>query len=1139
MIKNEGRIIERSLRSVENIVDAFCVCDTGSTDNTVEIVKKFLETHKGCITEEKWRDFGHNRTLSFVNAQKYVRETLQWNLTDTYGILLDADMVFIPGKLKEQSLGEIGYSIIQENKGLSYHNCRIVRMDYDWKCIGVTHEYWSGPTTNLPKEVCYIDDKDDGGCKHDKFERDMRLLEKGIVDEPNNVRYMFYLAQTYNSLGRHKESIKMYKKRIAAGGWDEEIWYSHYMIAQNHKALGNIIKFEEWMLRAYEKRKSRAEPLYKLTEHFRLVSQQFKAYEYARMGKAIPYPGDSLFIEKHVYDGLFDYEMSILDYYVHTANGTRSSMTGMLKCPQHIDNILSNLKFYAKPIPDSKVSPILLPKPFGEDFNPSAISVVNYPYANVRYINYRIQPDGSYAMPNGIVETRNAYVNLETSEFTIMKEPRYLFESHIRGLEDLRMSKFNDKYYFTATSYKQFIQDKISIVHGEYDTEQGEFKNYRGIVSPFGQECEKNWVCIPDTDSYIYSWHPFRVGKIKGSEFCVSTTYNTPAFFSRLRGSASPVKVENKWIVLVHFVEYSVPRKYYHCFVELDSKYAPLRISLPFIFCENRIEFCISCIKKDQNTLECFTSLNDSTPRKVTIPISSLEWINFNSTFVYDESISNIVRTQNDITSYWDGGYSRCLLGGSIEQYVQSVMNKYNTNRKFLLHHADGLVSDDEYNRLQNECKHHIALLNEKGYTETNTQYPHSLHGILCSRFFSPENSILLPLDDETLNSGLGYIFSNLNVPSWDNRISKVFWRGGTSGYDRPSIRMKVTDKLHGKSYADVKLTKWGNWENEKDIPEEHFGDRCDMQKHVLYKYILIIDGNCIASNHQWVFGSGAVPIMVTHPSNEYWFKKYLKPMVHYVPIQYDLSDLTEKIEWLISNDDEAKKISENAMQFASEVFSSEFQKRYIDIQISNLLKIEKDWIGDIKSAWIGHRGFAEWLVTQFENPKIVELGVDYGFSTFVFANALKGTNGIIYGIDLFEGDVHAGSRNTYLSVKNNIRLHDLKNIEIIVEDFAKVSQPWSNPLDILHIDGLHTYDAVKSDFTNWSRHVKDDGVILFHDIAVAEFGVKDFFKELSGGHKLFFTHWYGLGIFTKNKTLYDAICSKFNNVQDGKYFNV
>ena len=80
MVKNESKILQRCLEAVEGIVDAFCICDTGSTDNTCEIARSFLETHKGCLTETVWKDFGHNRTLSFVGARDYVRDVLQWDL---------------------------------------------------------------------------------------------------------------------------------------------------------------------------------------------------------------------------------------------------------------------------------------------------------------------------------------------------------------------------------------------------------------------------------------------------------------------------------------------------------------------------------------------------------------------------------------------------------------------------------------------------------------------------------------------------------------------------------------------------------------------------------------------------------------------------------------------------------------------------------------------------------------------------------------------------------------------------------------------------------------------------------------------------------------------------------------------------
>jgi predicted GH43/DUF377 family glycosyl hydrolase len=204
------------------------------------------------------------------------------------------------------------------------------------------------------------------------------------------------------------------------------------------------------------------------------------------------------------------------------------------------------------------VKVLTLPSPFGDIFRPSAISVLEYPYANVRYVNYQIQPDGSYTMPNGIVETKNAYVNIESNEYTIIKDPIPIFDSNIRGLEDLRLSKRDDKYYFTATSYKQYISDKISIVHGEYDPINGEVSNYRGIQSPFNSDCEKNWVCVPNTDTYIYSWSPMRIGKIIGNQFHTVITYDTPPLFSHFRGSAPPVKIGDTWVVLVHFVEYCV-----------------------------------------------------------------------------------------------------------------------------------------------------------------------------------------------------------------------------------------------------------------------------------------------------------------------------------------------------------------------------------------------------------------------------------------------------------------------------------------------------------------------------------------------------------------------------------------------------
>ena len=626
MIRNESRIIERCLKAVEGIVDAFCVHDTGSTDNTCDIVKEFLVGRTGCLTSSEWKDFGYNRTRSFQTARDYVRDKLKWDLSTTYGLLLDADMVFEAGNLRTQQLTELGYTVLQCNGEIEYPNCRLIRMDHEWVCRGVTHEYWDGDTKPLPKSVCWINDKNDGGCKSDKFERDARLLEKGLEDEPTNVRYMFYLAQTYHCLNRHEDAIRMYKKRFKAGGWDEERWYSLYMIGQTYLTLGNIPKFEKYMLQAYAHRPQRAESLYKLAKYFREKSQHYKAYQYVLMGRDIPLSSDSLFIETNVYTGLFDYEKSILDYYVKSdkKEGVRSSIQYLLRSSSMWSSVLSNLHFYTSPI-SSNIRKLETPQPFGPEFKSSAISLIEYPYANVRYVNYWIE-NGQYKTPRGEpVQTHNAYVNLETMEVihkmdesTIQLPTR---EHNIRGLEDVRVC--GDEFTATVHNYA----DAIRVMRGRYNTNLGTYSDCVVHSSPSRKGCEKNWLLMEGTSNMIYDWSPLRVMNKEGE---VIATHTTPPYFFLLRGSAPGRMYKNEMWVLTHFVEYSTPRKYYHCFVKLDKDtYKPNAVSLPFVFKSAAIEYCISFTISQHGLIRFYVSFNDTDSSVVVASEGDVEFLPF------------------------------------------------------------------------------------------------------------------------------------------------------------------------------------------------------------------------------------------------------------------------------------------------------------------------------------------------------------------------------------------------------------------------------------------------------------------------------------------------------------------------------
>ena len=193
------------------------------------------------------------------------------------------------------------------------------------------------------------------------------------------------------------------------------------------------------------------------------------------------------------------------------------------------------------------------------------------------------------------------------------------------------------------------------------------------------------------------------------------------------------------------------------------------------------------------------------------------------------------------------------------------------------------------------------------------------------------------------------------------------------------------------------------------------------------------------------------------------------------------------------------------------------------------------DWIESIESAWKGHRVFAEWVVNTMNPTTIVELGVDYGYSSFVFASALlkKNPDGRVFGIDHFKGDEQTGVRNTRPQVEGLQKTHGLTNLTLISSDFSEAAATWTTPIDILHIDGLHTYDAVRRDYDTWSKFLSPNGVILFHDIHVPNpsYEVKQLFDELTDGYRIEFKHSAGLGVYTRNRDLYTDIFDEFTGI--------
>jgi len=645
MIKNESKIIQRCIQNALAIADAICISDTGSTDNTVQILNDYLPSIKipAKVIAHTWKNFGHNRTLSYLAAQEFTKE-IGWNPNTTYALVLDADMNFaITPQFNKNQLTHMGYRIIQKSPSLEYYNTRFMKIVHPWRCTGVTHEYWDGGDTHS-LETVYINDIGDGGAKDDKFERDARLLRQGLVEEPNNERYMFYLAQTLKDLRQWDEAIGWFKKRIDAGGWYEEVWYSMYQISRVYFELNKLTEMEYWGMRAYDHNKNRSENLYFMTQKFRERSQHHKAWHYMQLGKQISKPNELLFLEVEVYNHLFDYEKTILNYYIEPHRRREGLMELINYYNNHGGHCYSNMEHYTDPI--KHISVKQLPYKQIGDYVATSTSMLRQPdnsiLLNVRYVNYRIQHDGSYLMmENGIlsrdhnVKTRNFVLHCDANmnplspmeEMVCKMEVKH--HVHIQGLEDVRIyrDQQTNLLKFIATTMEHSYNGKIRQLVGDYDIAANQLINGVSIRPPGGVEndCEKNWIPLGN-NNYIYGWHPYRIGSIQDDKLVITSSKQTPRFFEHMRGSSNVVEYNDALYALTHVVMYTTPRKYYHQVVRLNkTTYTLEAYTNPFYFCKNHIEYCLGIDIKD-NVLTAIVSQNDSNPVVVAIDFSSLQF---------------------------------------------------------------------------------------------------------------------------------------------------------------------------------------------------------------------------------------------------------------------------------------------------------------------------------------------------------------------------------------------------------------------------------------------------------------------------------------------------------------------------------
>lgn len=654
IVKNESNILYRLFDSVIKWIDCYCICDTGSTDDTVNKITEYFESKKipGKVVIEPFKDFSHNRNFSLqacIGMSDYV-------------LLLDADMVFRPNEnaFSKKMLTHDVYYIFQGSNDFYYKNLRIVRNNGQYSYMGVTHEYVNFPQNTVfatfEKNVVFIDDIGDGGSKGNKYVRDVELLTRGIAENPKNDRYHFYLANTLKDMGKNDEAIEMYKRRIALGGWNQEIWQSYYKIGSCYRNLGKMPDALDAWLMAYNILPNRVENLYEIIKYYRETSKHNLSYLFYMIAKNVisecgSKKDEYLFLENDVYTHKCDYEYTIIAYYIENKNITniRHSIINVLNnCSTNhiISNLFRNMKFYnLKLVPAVKCdmsftldheingknvrfyssSGSILPKRHGGSGGGGGGGYI----MNVRMVNYTIDSAGRYHDCDPHIVSLNKFIELNDDFSIVKKEEKLIDVEYVNkrylGVEDVRL------FYESSTSSDlSFIgvglheNNVIGVVHGKYYGNGNILRPFE-IKSEFNLDspCEKNWVFanIAGEKRVIYGWNPLQICKIDEENptilRSISLKKNTEyaGIFSHIRGSTCGFNYRDQIWFVVHIVSHEEPRHYYHMMLVFENnedmkliKYTPV-----FKFDEHCIEYCIGLIVEDSRIITTYSTWDRTT----------------------------------------------------------------------------------------------------------------------------------------------------------------------------------------------------------------------------------------------------------------------------------------------------------------------------------------------------------------------------------------------------------------------------------------------------------------------------------------------------------------------------------------------
>ena len=332
IVKDESHCILKMLESAAKISDAIVIADTGSTDGTQEIIRKFGEENNipTYVFERPFDDFDKSRNFGMDKAREVVKE-LGWNPGDCWTWWCDADeTIIVDPKFTKDQFNKDLFMMNTFIGQMKYTRNTFARVSKPFRFYGPVHEFivcddkniTSGLAENVHVDVKMIGKSWQGSIPA-KYLSHAHKLEAYINQDRTDPRWIFYTAQSYHdsaSIPDNKEeneerlrrSLKYYKERVQrTDGYAEEIYYSQYRVCTIMRAMD-----EPWYLthqeclKAYSMDPVRGESIKTIIDHYLQVGEWHLAYLYTKFAKTNfhtknPYPTRLLFIDGSLYEWKF------------------------------------------------------------------------------------------------------------------------------------------------------------------------------------------------------------------------------------------------------------------------------------------------------------------------------------------------------------------------------------------------------------------------------------------------------------------------------------------------------------------------------------------------------------------------------------------------------------------------------------------------------------------------------------------------------------------------------------------------------------------------------------------------------------------------------------------------------------------